>query len=98
TLKRIKGKSGWFFGCQEESCKAIFKAVEGKPMEKSPAPTGTLTVDGISSGDKCPECKKGTMQLRVCGPASKAPGKKFLSCSNYFSKGKAKCEKSLWPK
>lgn len=96
-LLRIKGKFGWFFGCQVESCKTIFRDVKGKPVERTPQPTETLTVDGHSTGDKCPKCKKGTLQTRVCGPKTKTPGKLFLSCSAFFSKGRAKCTHSLWP-
>lgn len=96
-LNRVKGKYGWFFGCQVESCKAIFKDEGGKPAVRTPAPTDKLTVDGVSTGDKCPKCKKGTMQTRKCGPKTRTPGKLFLSCSAFFSKGKAKCTHSMWP-
>ncbi|WP_126223671.1 DNA topoisomerase [Burkholderia ambifaria] len=98
TLNRIKGKFGWFFGCSDAVCKTTYKDVDGKPVEKAAAPTGKLTVDGVSTGDKCPKCTKGEMVTRVCGPHTKAPGKQFLACSNFFAKGKAKCEHSLWPK
>jgi DNA topoisomerase III len=97
-LNRIKGKFGWFFGCTDGACKTIFKEVDGKPVEKAPAPTGKLTVEGVTNGDKCPKCKKGEMLLRACGPATKTPGKQFLACSNFFAKGKAKCDHSMWPK
>jgi DNA topoisomerase III len=97
ALNRINGKFGWFFGCTNADCKAIFKDVDGKPVEKAAAPTGKLTLDGVSTGDKCPKCKKGEMQNRVCGPHTKTPGKQFLSCSNFFGKGKAKCDHAIWP-
>ncbi len=96
-LKHIHGKFGWFFGCQNADCKAIFKDVEGKPVEKMAAPTGKVTIAGVDSGSKCPKCKKGELQVRTCGPTSKTPGKQFLSCSNFFAKGKAKCDHSIWP-
>ncbi|WP_157657675.1 DNA topoisomerase 3 [Burkholderia ubonensis] len=97
-LKHVNGKFGWFFGCQNEDCKAIFKDVEGKPVEKVAAPTGKMTIGGVESGSKCTKCKKGEMQVRVCGPSSKTPGKAFLSCSNFFAKtAKAKCDHSVWP-
>lgn len=96
-LKHIKGKFGWFFGCQNADCKTIFKDVEGKPAEKTVAPVGKVTIAGVESGSACPACKKGELQVRTCGPASKAPGKQFLSCSNFFAKGKAKCDHSIWP-
>jgi DNA topoisomerase-3 len=97
-LKHVKGKFGWFFGCQNAECKAIFKDVEGKPVEKVAVPTGKVTIGGVESGSKCTKCKKGEMQVRVCGPTSKTPGKQFLSCSNFFAKtAKTKCDHSVWP-
>lgn len=96
-LAHIEGKFGWFFGCQVDTCKAVFKDVGGKPVEKTAAPTAKLTVGGVSTGDKCPACGKGTMQNRVCGPMTKTPGKQFLSCSNFFATGKSKCSHSVWP-
>ncbi|HDR9103583.1 TPA: DNA topoisomerase 3 [Burkholderia vietnamiensis] len=97
-LKHVNGKYGWFFGCQNADCKAIFKDVEGAPVEKVAAPAGKVTIGGVESGSKCPKCKKGEMQVRVCGPTSKTPGKQFLSCSNFFAKtAKAKCTHSIWP-
>lgn len=98
-LKHIHGKFGWFFGCQNEECKAIFKDVGGVPTPKTaPASATPLTVDGLTDGSTCPKCKKGTLLTKTCGPTSKTPGKQFLSCSNYFAKGKAKCDHSIWPK
>ena len=96
-LKHIKGKFGWFFGCQDTSCKAIFKDVEGVPVEKAVVPAGKVTIGGFESGAACPKCKKGELQVRACGPATKTPGKQFLSCSNFFAKGTAKCDHSIWP-
>lgn len=98
ALNRIKGKFGWFFGCANTDCKATFKEVAGKPVEKIAAPVaGSVTIAGVVSGSLCTKCKKGEMQVRTCGPATKAPGKQFLSCSNFFSKGKAKCDHAVWP-
>lgn len=97
ALNRVKGKYGWFFGCTDPSCKAVYKDVDGKPVEKAAAPTAPVVIGGRTSGDKCPKCKKGTLQVRVCGPASKSPGRQFLSCSNFFSTGVAKCDHSVWP-
>ncbi|MFY2597522.1 DNA topoisomerase [Achromobacter xylosoxidans] len=98
ALAHIKGKFGWFFGCQEPSCKTSFKDVGGEPVAKAAPVTTTVTFDGVTSGDKCPKCGKGEMQVRTCGPTSKTPGKQFLSCSNFFAKGKDKCDHSVWPK
>lgn len=96
-LAHIKGKFGWFFGCQEATCKTIFKDVEGKPVAKAAPATTKATIGGHSSGDKCPKCGKGELQLRTCGPTTKTPGKQFLSCSNYYAKGKDQCSHSVWP-
>lgn len=95
-LRRIKGKFGYFFGCSDDTCKATFKDVGGKPVEKA-QDLGKITIAGVNSGDACPKCKKGTMQARVCGPTSKTPGRQFLSCSKSLEKGKAKCDHVIWP-
>lgn len=95
-MSHIEGKFGWFFGCKDTTCKSVFKDVGGTPVAKVTAPA--LTIGTLSTGHTCPKCGKGSMQTRVCGPTSKTPGKQFLSCSNYFSKGKDKCEHSVWPK
>lgn len=95
ALNHINGKFGWFFGCPD--CKENYKDVGGKPVEKAAAPTSTITVAGVTSGSKCPKCKKGELQARTCGPHTKTPGRQFLSCSNFFAKGKAKCDHAVWP-
>lgn len=97
-LAYINGNWGWFFACQQPDCKATFKDVEGKPVAKATkVPGETLKIGEISSGDACPKCGKGTLQVRTCGPTSKVPGAKFLSCSQYFAKGADKCSHSIWP-
>lgn len=96
-LVHVEGKFGWFFGCSDGSCKEIFKDVGGVPTPKAP-PTPKLTIGTLSSDDKCPACSKGKMQSRTCGPATKTPGKQFLSCTNFFATGKDKCTHSVWPK
>ena len=71
-LKRIKGKNGFFWGCQSPSCKKTFPDNRGKPQERV-AP---------EDGPDCPDCGK-TMRLR----SGKAPGKtrasKFWGCSGF---------------
>lgn len=96
-LRHVKGKFGWFFGCQNPDCKANFKDVGGKPVEKAAPVTEKVTIAGVESGSSCPKCKSGKLQLRTCGPATKTPGKQFLSCSNFYAKGKAQCNHSVWP-
>lgn len=97
-LNRIKGKFGWFFGCTNTACKETYKEVEGKPVAKTPAaPAGSVKIGGFADGATCPSCKKGTLVVRTCGPTTKTPGKQFLSCSNFFAKGKAKCSHAIWP-
>lgn len=98
-MNHIKGAYGWFFGCKDATCKTIYKDVEGKPVAKTvPTASAPVTIAGVLSGSSCPSCKKGTLSLRVCGAATKTPGKQFLSCSNFFAKGKDKCSHSVWPK
>lgn len=98
-LKHINGKFGWFFGCQNDKCKAIYKDVGGAPVAKTASkPSTPVVIDGFTDGSSCPKCKKGVLQTRTCGPTTKTPGKQFLSCSNFFEKGKAKCDHSIWPK
>ncbi|MBY5940560.1 DNA topoisomerase III [Halomonas sp. DP5N14-9] len=71
-LKRIKGKNGFFWGCQSPSCKATFPDSRGKPQQRTKP----------EDGPDCPDCGK-AMRLR----SGKAPGKtratKFWGCSGY---------------
>lgn len=71
-LKRIKGKNGFFWGCQSPSCKKTFPDNRGKPQQRTEP----------EDGPDCPDCGK-TMRLR----SGKAPGKtratKFWGCSGY---------------
>lgn len=99
ALNHVKGPYGWFFGCNNASCKEVYKDVAGKPVAKTPPPTPTAAdvIGGYKHGDTCPKCSKGTLNLRVCGADSRAPGMKFLSCSNYYQKGKLQCKHSVWP-
>lgn len=97
ALNRIEGKFGWFFGCANSDCRATFKDIGGKPVEKTAAPAEKVSLGGHSSGEACPKCKKGELQARVCGPHTRSPGKAFLACSNFFAKGAAKCDNSIWP-
>lgn len=55
ALRRIQGKFGWFFGCSNAECKAIYKDVDGKPMAKPKAETTEHT---------CAKCGKGKLSLR----------------------------------
>ena len=98
TLKHIKGTYGWFFACSNEKCKTTYKDVGGVPVAKAPTPSEKVTINGHSSGDTCPECKKGKLLLLTCGPHTKSPGKQFLSCSQFAAKGKAKCDHKICPK
>lgn len=71
-LKRLKGKNGFFWGCQNETCKKTFPDNRGKPEKR------------IAAEDcpDCPDCGK-PMRLRK----GKAPGKKrassFWGCTGY---------------
>lgn len=71
-LKRIKGKNGFFWGCQTAACKKTFPDNRGKPQER------------VAQADApdCPDCGM-AMRLR----SGKAPGKqrasKFYGCTGY---------------
>lgn len=71
-MRRIKGKYGFFWGCQTTACKKTFPDNRGKPVERTPE---------VDAPD-CSECGK-PMRLRK----GKAPGKKrasqFWGCTGY---------------
>lgn len=74
TLRRIKGKNGFFWGCQNEACKKTFPDKAGKPEKR-------MDVNNPLA-PKCPDCNS-AMRLRK----GKAPGKKratqFWGCTAY---------------
>ncbi|WP_372997738.1 DNA topoisomerase 3 [Marinobacter sp.] len=76
ALKRIRGKNGHFWGCQErDKCGATFPDAKGKPKQREKQP---------DNAPECPDCGK-TMRLRT---AKKAKGKgkglsKFWGCSGF---------------
>lgn len=55
ALQMINGKFGWYFACQNEACKTLFKCMEGKPERRTQA-TVTEHV--------CGACKKGKLALK----------------------------------
>ena len=72
-LKRIKGKNGFFWGCQSECCKKTFPDNRGKPEQRIEA-------------DDCPVCADcgKPMRLRQGRKTSKAKrSEKFWGCSGY---------------
>jgi len=76
ALKRIPGKNGHFWGCQDrDKCGATFPDAKGKPKQREKQP---------DNAPECPDCGK-TMRLRT---AKKAKGKgkglsKFWGCSGF---------------
>lgn len=73
-LRRVKGKNGFFWGCQNQACRKTFPDNKGKP-ETRPDANNPLA-------PKCPDCNS-AMRLRK----GKAPGKKratdFWGCTAY---------------
>ncbi|MCH9690953.1 MAG: DNA topoisomerase 3 [Gammaproteobacteria bacterium] len=75
TLRRIKGKKGYFWACRRHpECNASFADKAGKP-DFAPQPQATAS---DSSNHTCPECKKGRLIKR----ASKS--KKTKKTFNWF--------------
>lgn len=73
-LRRIKGKNGFFWGCQNEACRKTFPDNKGKPEERRDT--------NNPLAPRCPDCHS-AMRLRK----GKAPGKKratnFWGCTAY---------------
>ncbi|CAJ0563603.1 DNA topoisomerase 3 [Escherichia coli] len=71
-MHRIKGKNGFFWGCQNEACKKTFPDNRGKPEKRIAA-------------EDCPDCPDCGSPMRL--RKGKAPGKKraskFWGCTAY---------------
>lgn len=72
SLRRVRGKFGYFWGCQNASCNSNFKDDNGKPVKPI-----------VSKADlpDCPDCGK-KMQLRE-SKKGKSRGETFFGCSGY---------------
>lgn len=79
VMKRIKGKNGFFWGCQTEACKKTFPDKKGKPVERTP----------VETGPDCPECGK-AMYKRKGKAKDKKRASFFWGCSGY-----PKCKNTL---
>jgi DNA topoisomerase-3 len=97
-LRRIKGKKGFFWGCTKygEGCKETRPDSRGKPASAVKARTsGTARQRKVSQpvaiGAKCPECRKGLIQLKALKTGNNA-GKSFNGCTNYPA-----CRYFAWP-
>ncbi len=97
-LRRIKGKKGFFWGCTNYGggCKETRPDSRGKPgravKAKGKAPTGARkTSRPANVGGKCPDCKKGTIQLKNIKMGKNA-GKSFKGCSGFPA-----CRYFAWP-
>ena len=87
-LTLLPGKHGDFWSCslRAEGCTCKFDNVGGKPVLR---PEAVEFEPLPGDGDKCPSCKKGNLVTRlVTNNASKAFGKRFLTCSDRGCKGK----------
>lgn len=71
-LKRIKGRHGFFWGCQNESCRKTFPDNRGKPQERA----------AREDAPACPECEQ-PMRLRKGKAAGKKRASSFWGCSAY---------------
>lgn len=72
-LRRLKSKYGFFWGCNNQECKKIFKDSSGGPV---------LDASGDEDSPACPECGS-PMRLRSTKATSDKPRKKFWGCSDY---------------
>lgn len=97
-LRRIKGKKGFFWGCTNfgAGCRETRPDSKGKPGRAVKSKTGTgtgarKTSVSVKAGDKCPECKKGTIQLKTI-KTGKNIGKSFRGCTEFPN-----CKYFAWP-
>lgn len=97
-LRRIKGKKGFFWGCTNfgGGCKETRPDSKGKPARaarstRKSATGAKKTSAAANVGEKCPDCKKGVIQIRAL-KTGKNPGKSFKGCTGFPS-----CKYFAWP-
>jgi DNA topoisomerase-3 len=94
-LRRIKGKTGYFWGCTNygQGCRETRPDSRGKPgKSKAKSPTAGAPKQKVAAvGETCPDCKKGKIQLRSL-KSGKNAGKPFHGCSTF-----PKCRYFAWP-
>lgn len=74
--RRIKGSKGFFWGCQNPSCKKTFQDNRGKPVDP------TKVVEPPKNTPKCPECES-HMLRRKSKPKEGKPSSSFWGCSSW---------------
>jgi DNA topoisomerase-3 len=73
-LKRIPGKNGYFWGCQDrEKCGATFPDARGKPKKREKQP---------ENAPECPDCGK-AMRMRTSKKGKGKGPSKFWGCSGF---------------
>lgn len=97
-LRRIKGSNGFFWGCTnyKGGCRETRPDSRGKPGRAMKAKSKSASSDRKASppanvGEKCPECKKGTIQLKAL-KTGKNKGTPFKGCTNF-----PRCKYFAWP-
>lgn len=75
ALKRIKGKTGFFWACRTPSCKKTYNDNRGKPVDPEKANTPP------KNSPKCPDCS--TQMLKRKGKDKDGKPRSFWGCSNY---------------
>lgn len=76
AMKRIPGKHGYFWGCQDrDNCGATFQDARGKPKKREKRPEPEHTPD-------CPDCGK-VMRLRTSKARKGKKSSRFWGCSGY---------------
>ncbi len=74
-MRRIKGSRGYFWGCQNQDCKATFNDKNGQPVTRKEQEEDPSINE---NAPKCPKCGS-PMKLRTSGKT----GNKFWGCSSY---------------
>lgn len=75
-LKRIKGKNGFFWGCQSRACNKTFQDNRGKPVDPA------IAAKPPRNAPDCPQC--GSPMLKRKGkPRDGKKAEDFWGCSSY---------------
>lgn len=77
-MNRIKGKYGFFWGCQNLDCKKTFPDSRGKPINR----TSAKQKQPDENAPKCPKCEV-LMVQRQGKPKAAKKASAFWGCSNY---------------
>lgn len=74
-MRRIKGKNGFFWACQNESCKKTYNDNKGKPVDPAKAATPP------KNAPKCPDCDSPMIKRK--GKSKEGKSQSFWGCSGY---------------